>query len=150
MAVMICIHHGPHPGVTRTTLQRRAQVMFSVLRLRREEVTFVFTTDEEVRSLNRTYRHKDKPTDVLAFAAREGEFADPADPCLGDVIISVQTARKQARAARRPLLDEITMLMAHGLLHLLGWDHDTIVKDRAMRAETERLCEAARARRLAK
>src|SRR5438105_13479191 len=93
------------------------------------------------------YRGKDKPTDVLAFPMREGDFGRlhaglPAG-LLGDVIVSVPTAKRQARAAKKDLLEEITMLMAHGLLHLLGWDHDTAAKDRAMRAETERLIAAS-------
>jgi hypothetical protein len=62
---------------------------------------------------------------------------------LGDVIVSVPTARKQADERGAGVLDEVTMLLAHGLLHLLGWDHDTPAKDRRMRAETDRLCQAA-------
>lgn len=78
---------------------------------------------------------------------REGDFArlhaSLPDALLGDVIVSVPTARKQANEQRKELLDELTMLIAHGLLHLLGWDHDTPAKDKRMRAETQRLCEAA-------
>src|SRR5262249_7231225 len=83
------------------------------------------------------------PTDVLAFALREGEHGALAGNMLGDVIVSVPTASRQAKAAKRPLLDEVTMLVAHGILHLLGWDHETDAKDEAMRAETNRLCRAA-------
>jgi probable rRNA maturation factor len=84
---------------------------------------------------------------VLAFAMHEGEQGDRAGALLGDVVVSVPTARRQARAARRTPLEEITMLLAHGLLHLCGWDHRTAGEDRAMRAETERLCAAARGSR---
>lgn len=76
----------------------------------------------------------------------EGEFGALAGDVLGDVIVSVPTAAKQARAARKDVLSEVTMLLAHGLLHLLGWDHDTAAKDRKMKAETERLCLAAQGR----
>lgn len=65
---------------------------------------------------------------------------------LGDVIVSVPTARAQAKQGRREALDEVTLLLGHGLLHLLGWDHDTPAKDRAMRARVDRLCAAARRR----
>jgi len=111
--------------------------------LDKADVSFVLTDDERVHQLNKIYRGKDRPTDVLAFAMHEGEFAELAGRVLGDVIVSVPTARKQALSRRAPVLDEVTMLLAHGLLHLLGWDHDTPRKDRLMRAETARLCAAA-------
>jgi probable rRNA maturation factor len=103
-----------------------------------------------VHQLNKIYRKKDRPTDVLAFAMREGDFAGLAGETLGDVVISVPTARKQAEEAGKGVLEEVTMLAAHGLLHLLGWDHDTPAKDRRMRAETDRLLAAAAPRRRTK
>lgn len=109
------------------------------------ELSVLLTGDNQITILNRIYRHKDRPTDVLAFAQREGEHGEHAGAILGDVVISVETARRQARARRVDVVSEVTMLLAHGLLHLLGWDHDTPAKDRRMRRETERLCEAARA-----
>jgi probable rRNA maturation factor len=107
------------------------------------ELSIVLTGDDQMRKLNRIYRNKDRPTDVLAFAQREGEHGDRAGRLLGDVVLSIPTARRQAEAAGRDLGSELTMLLAHGLLHLVGWDHDTPAKDRAMRRETDRLCAAA-------
>jgi probable rRNA maturation factor len=130
-------------GIAGAEVVRRVNAMMRALQLKKEEVSIVLTGDDQIHDLNRIYRHKDRPTDVLAFAQREGELADGSDPLLGDVIVSIDTARRQARAANRPLLDEVTMLLAHGLLHLLGWDHDTDAKDRRMRKETDRLCQAA-------
>lgn len=118
--------------------------MITTLQLEKAEVSFVLTDDASIHQLNKIYRGKDRPTDVLAFAMREGDFAELAGAALGDVIVSVPTARKQARERDISVLEEVTMLLAHGLLHLLGWDHDTLAKDRRMRAETERLCVAAR------
>jgi probable rRNA maturation factor len=93
------------------------------------------------------YRGKDRPTDVLAFPMREGDFgrlhAGLPARLLGDVVLSIPTAKRQARAASKGELAEMTMLVAHGLLHLLGWDHDTKAKERAMVAETEKLVAAA-------
>jgi probable rRNA maturation factor len=129
--------------VTRAEILRRLSVMARVLQIEDLEVSFVLTGDEQIQKLNKEYRGKDRPTDVLAFAQREGEFGSLAGELLGDVIVSVPTAERQARAAGKALLDELTMLLAHGLLHLLGWDHETAAKDRRMRAETERLCKAA-------
>jgi probable rRNA maturation factor len=94
-----------------------------------------------------TYRGKDRPTDVLAFPMREGDFgrlhAGLPARLLGDVVLSIPTATRQAKAARKAPLAEMTMLLAHGVLHLLGWDHDTKAKERAMFAETDRLVAAA-------
>ena len=100
------------------------------------------------KSVNRVYRKKDRTTDVLAFPMTDAE-ATPRNRrtrLLGDLVVSVPVARKQARAANRELLDEVTMLLAHGLLHLVGWDHDTAATDRAMRAETDRLRAACQRR----
>ncbi|MBX3233840.1 MAG: rRNA maturation RNase YbeY [Labilithrix sp.] len=134
---------GPHPGVGRAEVVRRINAMMSELQLENVEVSFLLTDDDRIHELNKIYRHKDRPTDVLAFAMREGDFAELAGDALGDVIVSVPTARKQAAERGKTVLEEVTMLTAHGLLHLLGWDHDTPAKDRRMTAETERLCLAA-------
>lgn len=143
MAIALSIEQGPHAGLTRPEILRRLRAMIKLLQLDKAEVSFVLTDDERIHQLNKTYRGKDRPTDVLAFAMHEGEFGELAGHLLGDVIVSVPTARKQARAQRVDVLEEVTMLLAHGLLHLLGWDHDTDAKDRRMRAETSRLCAAA-------
>lgn len=129
--------------VDRAEIVRRAGAMMTALQLTKEEVSIVLTGDEQIQDLNRIYRNKDRPTDVLAFAQREGEHPLLAGDLLGDVIVSVDTANRQASANHCPLLDELTMLVAHGILHLLGWDHETAAKDRRMRAETDRLCAAA-------
>ena len=102
--------------------------MLACLQLKKEEFSLVLSDDDQLQQLNKIYRGKDRPTDVLSFPMREGDFArlHAALPSalLGDVIVSVPTARKQAKEQDRPLVDELTMLIAHGLLHLLGWDHD--------------------------
>lgn len=119
-------------------VERRVRRMMSTLQLYDAELSVLLTNDIQMRELNRVYRKKDRTTDVLAFPmTRESGL-------LGDLVVSVPVARTQAHAARRTLLDEVTMLLAHGLLHLVGWDHDTARKDRAMREETERLCATAR------
>jgi probable rRNA maturation factor len=141
--IAFLIEKGPHEGLARAELVRRVRAMIALLQLNKAEVSFVLTDDVHIHQLNKIYRHKDRPTDVLAFAMHEGEFGALAGHLLGDVIVSVETARKQAQARRRPVLEEVTMLLAHGLLHLLGWDHRTDAEDRRMRAETSRLCAAA-------
>jgi probable rRNA maturation factor len=117
--------------------------MLALLQLEKMELSVLLTDDDQIQQLNKMYRAKDRPTDVLAFAMREGDFSALAGNLLGDVILSVQTAQRQANERGVPVLAEATMLLAHGLLHLVGWDHDTEKKDRAMRAEVDRLCAAA-------
>jgi probable rRNA maturation factor len=150
MAIALTIEHGPHRGIARAEILRRIKAMIGLLQLQKLEISFLLTDDNRVHQLNKIYRGKDRPTDVLAFAMREGDFSGLAREVLGDVIISVPTARKQAEEAGKDVLEEVTMLVAHGLLHLLGWDHDTPAKDRRMRAETDRLCAAAVPRRRTK
>jgi len=112
------------------------------------ELSVALVDDATIRALNRDFRGKDRPTDVLAFAMREGEqMPSPGEiELLGDVVIAVPTARRQARRRRRSLLDELTMLLGHGLLHLIGYDHATKAEEKVMVAKTRQL-EAAAARR---
>jgi len=99
------------------------------------EVSVLFTSDRRIRQLNRAYRNLDRPTDVLAFALTEG----PDDPeesktCLGDIVVSLDAARRQARERGVAPRHEIALLLIHGLLHLLGHDHDEPNAERLMRA----------------
>ena len=82
----------------------------------------------------------DCPTDVLSFSQQESELPEHPSALLGDIVISVPTARRQAAERELELTDELARLLAHGLLHLVGWDHDTPAKARRMYKETERLC----------
>jgi probable rRNA maturation factor len=147
VTVHLTVEHGPHAGVPKAELLRRARAVSRALQLNDSELSIVLTNDDTVRKLNATYRRRDAPTDVLAFAMREGEGRSDDGGLLGDVVVSVETARIQAVRARRDVLDEVTMLVVHGTLHLLGWDHDTRAKDVRMRAETDRLCRLAARRR---
>jgi probable rRNA maturation factor len=145
MSVSVLLDAGPFRGIRRAEIARRARAMLRATGESRAELSVLLTDDAGIHRLNRDYRSKDRPTDVLAFAQREGRLA--AGDVLGDVVISVPTASRQAAASDHPLLAEVTMLLAHGILHLLGWDHDTPAKDRRMRAETARLCAASIRRR---
>ncbi|MGH2413740.1 MAG: rRNA maturation RNase YbeY [Microcystaceae cyanobacterium] len=93
------------------------------------EIGLRLTDNREICTLNHEYRHQNKPTDVLSFAALEVDTPelsemDPEEPLyLGDIVISVETAQQQARQQEHPLSTELCWLAAHGLLHLLGWDH---------------------------
>ena len=89
------------------------------------EVSVLFCGDRPMRSLNRRYRRRDRATDVLAFPAADGEF-------LGDIVVSVPYARRQARRRGEPVSREVERLLLHGFLHLSGYDHET--DDGQMRA----------------
>lgn len=144
MPVSLRVECGPHPGLARAEILRRVRAIFDALQLGETELSIVLTGDRQIRKLNHEFRHVDAATDVLAFAMREGEGKELHQGVLGDVVVSVERARIQAARAGRDVLSEVTMLVAHGVLHLLGWDHDTRAKDTRMRAETERLCGVAR------
>lgn len=99
------------------------------------ELSLVLCDDAFIHPLNRDYRGKDRPTDVLSFPQREGDHADIDDPLLGDVVISVETAARQAIEHGHSLDRELAVLLVHGILHLLGYDH--IDDDEAEVMETE-------------
>jgi len=105
------------------------------------EVGLVVTDDETVRDLNRRYRRLDEPTDVLSFGHEPARFVTPPDGVrhLGEVILSYQTAERQAQEAGRSVQEEAAHLVVHGLLHLLGYDHEHPEDERRMRALEEEL-----------
>ena len=85
----------------------------------------VLTDDEQIRELNRTYRGKDLPTNVLSFPMQEGDFGDINPGLLGDIVISCETAEAEAEKAGIHLSERMSQLLIHGILHLLGFDHET-------------------------
>jgi probable rRNA maturation factor len=151
---LVSIRNGPFADVSRSLLRRWAERMLRCLDLARAELSVSVTDDREIRELNRVFRHRDRATDVLAFAMREGAALGASSKrssaaraeILGDVVISVEMARRQAIRERRPLHNEMRMLLAHGLLHLVGYDHRTQREEDVMTAQAERLCRAAIAR----
>lgn len=144
MPVVVTTRSLPRPAVRPAEVRRRAERMLAALRMDRAELSVLLCDDATIHALNREYRRKDRPTDVLAFAMREGEGGALHPGLLGDVVISVETARRQAGEHGRTIVDEVTFLLAHGLLHLLGYDHRTAGEDRVMRARTDALCAAAK------
>ena len=109
-------------------------------------VTLLLASDREVRRLNRAWLDRDRTTDVLSFPA--GKDLEPGRPHLGDIAISLPQAARQARRARWPLRDEVALLLTHGFLHLLGYDHET--DDGTMRRLEEGLLSRAARVRLAR
>jgi len=108
------------------------------------EVSVLLTDDQEIQYLNRVYRGKDFPTDVLSFSMNEGlqnpSFENSIDEyLLGDIVISIETAQKNAESSGHSLLHELNILIIHGLLHLLGFDHNRDEDFTKMKKEENKL-----------
>lgn len=93
--------------------------------------------DEAIREVHRDYLGVDTPTNVISFAQRDGEFGDVEPEVLGDVVIGVDTARRDAAEVGGALDDELAYLLIHGVLHLLGYDHEGVAADRAPEMEAK-------------
>ncbi len=128
---------GPRPD--RRLLTRRARALLRALGHARSELSIAIVDDQAIAVLNHRDRGKPGPTDVLSYSLLEGPHAECRGALLGDVVISIDTASRQARRARRTLDDECLRLLIHGVLHLLGYDHEEDDDARRMRAEERRL-----------
>jgi len=95
------------------------------------EVGVIFVSDAEMTKLNAAYRGKPGTTDVLSFG-NDGAWPGAGDRLLGDVVVSVAQAGRQAKAAGKPIRRELAMLLVHGTLHLLGYDHETLRQEKIM------------------
>jgi probable rRNA maturation factor len=104
-----------------------------------KELSILLVNDKRIAQLNRKYRHRPEPTDVLAFAMQEGGYPEFSHQILGDVVISVETAQRQAQESRHSLTKELQILIIHGILHLLGYDHQKPVEAERMHLQERRL-----------
>ncbi len=102
------------------------------------ELSIALLGDREMRDLNRRYRGKDRATDVLSFAMQEGGVSGGKIGLLGDIAISIPTARRQALLHRHSARQELLTLLIHGFCHLLGYDHQSDAEEREMRREEKR------------
>ncbi|HEV2262645.1 MAG TPA: rRNA maturation RNase YbeY [Candidatus Rubrimentiphilum sp.] len=123
----------PDPAIDSRRLRSTAQKLLRILGQADATLSIALVNDVAIRQLNRRYRDKDKATDVLSFVAQEP---------LGDLAISVDTARRQAADYGAPLQNEIYRLLIHGILHLLGHDHREKSERAAMEAAERRLARA--------
>ena len=119
------------------------------------ELSLLITDDATVRELNKKYREKDKTTDVLSFALEADKRGDavagfvmpPGEMVhLGEVIVSYPKAAEQAAEREHPVEDELALLVVHGVLHLLGHDHDKPAREREMRSLEQRVLSAVQGR----
>ena len=105
-------------------IKTKARKILSALASSESELSIVLVDDEQMSSLNWAYRGRQGPTNVLAFAMCDGEFGDISPQLLGDVIISLPTAQREADEAGISLDSTISRLLVHGILHLVGFDHE--------------------------
>jgi probable rRNA maturation factor len=105
------------------SLRQAAEKVLRILGLPQAELSITLVNDKQIRLLNREYRNINKPTDVLAFPMQEGEFKGLNPNLLGDIVISLETASKQALSIGHSLTKELDQLLIHGILHLLNYDH---------------------------
>ena len=101
------------------------------------ELSVLLCDDRAIRALHLRYFGEDTSTNVISFSQREGEFGEVEPELLGDVVISLETARRDAAEAGKPLDEEIAFLLIHGVLHLLGYDHEGEAADRAPEMEAK-------------
>lgn len=132
MTVRLSSEH-PRGAAAARRLRARAAAYLAALGRADAELSILLVTDRRIRSLNRDWRDKDAATDVLSFPLDEPEGVSAL---LGDVVISLDTAARRAREDGRPVGAELDRYLAHGLLHLLGYDHERPVDARRM-AEKE-------------
>ena len=99
------------------------------------ELSILIVDDLEIQALNRDYLQRDKPTNVISFAMQEGEGGELNPGLLGDVVISADTAARDAAEVSKPFESELYFLLLHGVLHLLGYDHERGTEEEAMQME---------------
>jgi rRNA maturation RNase YbeY len=103
-----------------------------------QELSVVFGSDRLLQEINNTYRHQDRPTNVLAFPQSPTYEGEPATPMLGDVIVALPTAAREAHDLQQSLEERVIYLLLHGILHLLGHDHEGSAAQRRRMEALER------------
>lgn len=117
------------------TLQKVAHQILSDLGCPDSELSVLIVDDEEIQVINRDYLQRDNPTNVISFAMQEGEGGDLNPGLLGDVVISADTAARDAAEVSKSFESELYFLLLHGVLHLLGYDHERGTEEEAMQME---------------
>ena len=128
--------------IKKNNLKEKAQAILDALGSPDGELSILFLDDPQIAVLNKNYLQREGPTNVIAFPMREGVFAEINPDLLGDVVISLETAKKEGLAAGMSMKDRLGELMIHGILHLFGYDHETSETEaRRMEAKSRELLE---------
>lgn len=121
--------------IGKVLLRKVARTILSASACPDAQLSILIVDDSGIREINRDYLGKDRPTNVISFAMREGEGGDVQPDLLGDVVISAETAARDAREAGISFESELYFLLLHGILHLLGYDHERGTAAEARRME---------------
>ncbi len=119
-------------------INQKVQVILDALDCPDGEISILIADDPQIEKLNRKFLNRQGPTNVIAFAMREGEFPDLTPNLLGDVVISTDTAAREAQVASMSMERRFNELLLHGILHLMGYDHETSEKDARIMEEKSR------------
>ena len=112
-------------GISEKKIQQTASVILNALDYPEAELSILIVDDQQIAQLNHQYLNRKGPTNVISFSMRQGQFSDIAPNLLGDVVISADTAQREAQNAGIRMQDRLDQLLIHGTLHLLGYDHMT-------------------------
>lgn len=107
----------------------RAAAILNALDCPEAELSIVLVDDDEIAALNQEYLQRSGPTNVIAFPMQEGEYCEVTPDLVGDVVISLDTCRRECDAAAMPFEERLSQLLVHGILHLFGYDHVTHAAD---------------------
>jgi rRNA maturation RNase YbeY len=118
-------------------VERTAEAVLAAARYHKAELGLLLVSDRRMRALNAQYRKTNRPTDVLAFPLQEGRTLKSESLLLGDVVIAAPTAKRQAIELGHSLYDEIIRLLIHGIVHLLGFDHEQGPREAARMSRKE-------------
>jgi probable rRNA maturation factor len=139
MDIQIANRQKRHP-ISLRKLRRRTRIILDALKSPEGEISLLLVDDPQIAAMNRRFLGREGPTNVIAFPMREGRFSGLSPNLLGDVVISVDTAHREARAAGSAVDERIAQLLVHGILHLYGYDHENDAADaRRMAAKSRRL-----------
>ena len=123
-------------------IKQTVQVILDALDCPDSELSILIVDDPQIEELNQQYLHREGPTNVIAFAMREGDFPDLSPHLLGDVVISADTAAREAENAEMSMEQRFNELIVHGILHLMGYDHETDEEEaRVMEDKSQELME---------
>jgi len=123
MGVLIDNRQETHPAML-DRIELKARAILDALGCPEKELSILLVDDLQIADLNATYLNREGPTNVIAFPMQEGEFADVSPDLLGDVVISVDTAEREGVAAGMDVETRTVELLVHGVLHLMGYDHE--------------------------
>ncbi len=129
----------PYGEVTRQKIKKIAAAAADRLVLNSARITIIITDDAYIRTINKEYRSIDRPTDVISFANRDNPFPDidASQEEIGDIYISIEQAERQSHEYRVSLTDEMKRLIIHGILHLVGYDHERSDEDEEVMLQKE-------------